>query len=216
MVPLPDRWPAQPFPGEAVGCALNIFRRADIQAGHTVAIIGAGFLGLLLVELAVARGARVLVMSRRAFARERAAALGATATFDTDDYWGNALRMVELTEGRGVDRVIEATGLQFALDVATELLAEYGKLIIAGYHQDGTREVNMQRWNWKGIDVINAHERDPRRAVEGMEQAVAHTLDGTLHPAQLLTHRFPLAQLNQAFELLDARPDGFIKGWIEL
>lgn len=216
VVLLPDTWPPQPFPGEAVGCAMNIFRRAEIQSAHTVAIIGAGFLGLLLVQLAVASGARVLVMSRRAFARDQAQALGAAATFDTEDWWSNALRMVELTEGHGVDRVIEATGLQFALDVATELLADYGKLIIAGYHQDGLREVNMQRWNWKGIDVINAHERDSRRAVEGMEQAIANTLADTLNPARLLTHRFPLAQLNQAFERLEQRPDGFIKGWIEL
>ena len=42
-----------------------------------------------------------------------------------------------------------------------------GKLVIAGYHQDGPRQVNMQLWNWRGLDVINAHERDPRALLDG-------------------------------------------------
>ena len=43
--------------------------------------------------------------------------------------------------------------------------------MIAGYHQDGLRQVNMQLWNWRGIDVINAHERDPRVYISGMHAA---------------------------------------------
>jgi len=54
--------------------------------------------------------------------------------------------------------VIEAAGQQWPLDLATELTRERGRLIIAGYHQDGPRQINMQLWNWRGLDVINAHE----------------------------------------------------------
>jgi hypothetical protein len=43
-----------------------------------------------------------------------------------------------------------------------ELTARGAGSIVAGYHQDGPRQVNMQLWNWRGLDVINAHERDPR------------------------------------------------------
>jgi hypothetical protein len=55
-----------------------------------------------------------------------------------------------------------------AADLAGELCAERGRLVIAGYHQDGMRQVNVQLWNWRGIDVINAHERDPQAYVDGM------------------------------------------------
>ena len=84
--------------------------------------------------------------------------------------------MKELTDGRWCERVIEAVGLQWPLDLAGELTGERGRLVIAGYHQDGPRQVNMQLWNWRGIDVINAHERDPQRYVDGMRAAV--DLDG--------------------------------------
>ena len=56
------------FPGEALGCAINIFQRSDVQAGQTVAILGVGFLGALLTQLCTAAGARVIVLSRRQFA----------------------------------------------------------------------------------------------------------------------------------------------------
>ena len=56
-------------------------------------------------------------------------------------------------------RVIEAAGAQATLGLAPALTGTYGRLIIAGYHQDGPRQVNVQLWNWRAIDVINAHER---------------------------------------------------------
>ena len=215
LVPLPSALDGLPYPGEAIGCAMNIFRRADIKAGQTVVILGAGFLGLLLVQLAVASGARVIVMTRRASARALAEVYGAEICLDTEDWWGNAQRVLELTSGRGCERVIEATGLQFALDAATEMIAEYGRLVIAGYHQDGLRQVNMQKWNWRAIDVINAHERDPQAYLRGIAEGVSATADGRIRPQELLTHRFPLAHLDQAFQMLVERPDGFIKAWVQ-
>lgn len=216
VVSLPDELDGVPFPGEAIGCAMNIFRRADIQAGQSVAIIGAGFLGLLLVQLAIDAGAKVFVLSRRESVRKLAEDMGAEKTFDTEDWWGNALKVVELTSQRGCDRVIEVTGMQFALDTATQMIAEYGKLIVAGFHQDGLRQVNMQTWNWRAIDVINAHERDPQRYVQGMQEGVRATVEGRIRPQDLLTHQFTLEQLDDAFQMMIDRPDGFIKGWVSL
>ena len=82
------------------------------------------------------------------------------------DHWQIIERVRELTGGTFCDRVIEAVGKQWPLDLAAELTREGGRLVIAGYHQDGPRQVNMQLWNWRGFDVVNAHERDPacRRA----------------------------------------------------
>lgn len=213
-VRLPPDLGTGPFPGEAIACAMNIFRRADIQSGQSVAIIGAGFLGLLLVQLAVDAGAGVFVMSRRESARQLAREFGAEQAVGTEDWWGSAQQIVKLTQGLGCERVIEVTGLQFALDAATEMIAEYGKLVIGGYHQDGLRQIKMQQWNWRAIDVINAHERDPRRCIEGIKLAVAATLEGRIRPGDLLTHSFSFAELDQGFATLVERPDGFIKAWV--
>ena len=82
-----------------------------------------------------------------------------------------AAAILEATRGRGCDRVIEAAGHQEGLDLGTALTAEGGRLVIAGYHQDGLRHVDMQTWNWRGIDVINAHERRPEVYVEEIGRA---------------------------------------------
>jgi NADPH2:quinone reductase len=74
--------------------------------------------------------------------------------------------------------------------------------------------VNMQQWNWRGIDVINAHERDPGRYVAGIREAIDRMVSGGLDPKPLLTHEFPLDQLGTALDMTDARPDGFMKAII--
>jgi D-arabinose 1-dehydrogenase-like Zn-dependent alcohol dehydrogenase len=63
VVKLPESLAGQPFPGEPLGCAMNIFERSDIKAGQTVAIVGIGFLGALLTRLAADAGARVIAIS---------------------------------------------------------------------------------------------------------------------------------------------------------
>src|SRR5918993_1554154 len=168
VIRLPDALAGQPFPGEPLGCAMNIFRRSEIEAGQTVAIVGIGFLGAILTRLASEAGARVIAVSRR----------------------------------------------PFSLDLAAELTRERGKLIVAGYHQDGPRQVNMWLWNWRGLDVINAHERDPQVYLAGMREAVEAVASGRIDPASLYTHTFPLDRLDDALNATRDRPDGFLKALV--
>jgi threonine dehydrogenase-like Zn-dependent dehydrogenase len=214
VVTLPDSLADMPFPGEALGCAMNIFRRSDIQAGQTVAIVGSGFLGALLTQLAKARGARVIALSRREYSLEVARQCGADEQIPMDDHWRIIEKVKSLTKGCFCERVIECTGKEWPLNLAGELTAEYGKLIIAGFHQDGMRQVNVQLWNWRGLDVINAHERDPQKYVAGMQAAVEAVAQGRINPMPLYTHFFHLDELDEAFTLLTSRPDSFVKAII--
>lgn len=214
LVPLPDALAGQPFPGEALGCAMNIFRRSDIRPGQTVAIVGVGFLGAILTRLATHAGARVIALSRRPFALEIARRYGAWKLLPMDDHQRILQRVRELTGDRLCERVFEAVGLQWPLDLAGELTAERGRLIIAGYHQDGPRQVNLQLWNWRGLDVINAHERDPRVYLQGIRLAVEAVASGVLAPSPLYTHSFRLDGIGSAFEVLRDRPTGFLKALV--
>lgn len=214
LVRLPPELEGLPFPGEPLGCAMNIFNRSDIRAGQTVAIIGAGFLGSLLTQLASRKGARVIAISRRPYALEAAKKAGAAVTIVMDDHWKIIEEVKALTDGALCERVIEAVGKQWPLDLAADLTGERGRLIIAGYHQDGPRQVNMQAWNWKGIDVINAHERDPAVYIEGMRQAVAAVQAGDMNPFPLFTHSYPICELATALNETRDRPDGFMKALI--
>ena len=177
VVELPDALAEMPFPGEAVACAVNVFRRSGIEAGHTVAVVGVGFLGSLVLQLARRLGAR-------------------TPDEPRDE---------------SCDVVVEVAGVQQTLDLATRLVRVRGRLVIAGYHQDAERRVDMQTWNWRGLDVVNAHERDPAVYVRGMREAVQAVLDGRLEPRPLITHAFPLDRIADAFEAARTRPDGFLK-----
>lgn len=214
LVRLPPELAGKPFPGEPLGCAMNIFRRSDIAAGQTVAIVGIGFLGAVLTRLATDAGARVLAISRRPFSLEVARAFGAAETIAMDDHYRIIEDVRRLTGGVFCDRVIEAVGKQWPLDLAAELVRERGKLVIAGYHQDGPRQVNMQLWNWRGIDVINAHERDPDVYAQGVREAVEAVASGRLDPSSLYTHTYPLERLDAALDATRDRPDGFLKALV--
>jgi threonine dehydrogenase-like Zn-dependent dehydrogenase len=216
VVPLPPALAGRPFPGEPLGCALNILRRSGIEPGHTVAIVGIGFLGALLTRLAASTGARVVAISRRLFSLDLARTMGATETISMDDQWRIIEQVKGLTSGASCDVVIEAAGKQWPLDLAAEITRERGRLVIAGYHQDGPRQVNMQLWNWRGLDVINAHERDPGIYLRGMREAVDAVASGRLDPAPLYTHTFPLDQLGDALDMTRDRPDGFLKALISM
>jgi threonine dehydrogenase-like Zn-dependent dehydrogenase len=210
LVPLPGG--AEPFPGEALGCAVNVVKRSGLRAGDTVAVVGAGFLGCVIVQLAAAAGAGVLAVSRRRSALETAAAMGAAETIGLEE--PVVERVEELTGGELCDVVIEAAGVQPTLDVAGTLTRTRGRLVVAGFHQDGPRQVDMQLWNWRGLDVVNAHERDPRVYVEGIREAAAAVAEGRLDPGPLYTHRFGLDQVDAALDTAVERPEGFIKALV--
>jgi threonine dehydrogenase-like Zn-dependent dehydrogenase len=204
VVSLPGELNGEPFPAEALGCAVNIFRRSEIRAGTTVGIVGIGFLGALLVQLCSAAGARVLALSRRESALEVARASGADEVLTLD---------ADLPD-ETCDVVIEAAGVQQTLDVATRLTRTRGRLVVAGFHQNGPRTVDMQLWNWHGLDVINAHERDPAVYVDGMRAAVEAVVEGRLSPGQLYTHTFSLERAGDALDAARAREDGFMKALV--
>lgn len=211
LVRLPAALDGQAFPGEPLACAMNIFRRADVLPGQTVAIVGIGFLGAVLTKLASDAGARVIAISRREESLALARANGAAETIAMDDHWAIIERVKQLTGEALCERVIEAVGKQWPLDLASAIVGFGGRLVVAGYHQDGPRQVNMQDWNWKGIDVINAHERDPRVNLRGLNEAVAAVAGGRVDLAALLTHRFTLAELNEAVAATRDKPAGFVK-----
>lgn len=211
LVHLPDDMADVPFPGEAFGCAVNVFRRADVRPGDLVAIVGVGFIGALVTRFAAEIGAEVIGISRRPSSLRLARELGAAHTLPMQDHYHIIEEVRRIGKGRLCDRVVEAVGLQWPLDLAAELTGEGGRLVIAGYHQDGARQVNMQLWNWRGFDVVNAHERDPSVCRSGIERAVAAVLDGRIDPRVVVTHTYPLEDLGEALEATADKPGAFVK-----
>jgi threonine dehydrogenase-like Zn-dependent dehydrogenase len=211
---LPPSLAAVPFAVEPVACAVNIFERAQVRSGQTIAVIGIGFLGAVLTRLAKLSGARVIAISKRPYSLELATSMGAQQTLLLEDHHALIRSVSEYTGEQLCDVVIEATGKQWPLDLAAELVKTRGRLVVAGYHQDGPRQVNMQLWNWKGLDVINAHERDAAVYVSGMKKAIESVRLGELDLQPLFTHRYPLEGLGEAMAATSDRPAGFVKALV--
>lgn len=214
LVMLPET--LDPAPLEPFGCVFNIARRSGLKDGHTVAVVGLGFIGLGVARLAVKAGARVLALSSNPSALETAAGFGVDQVLPVTSRDEARDAVLELTGGWGCSRVVECTGYQEPLDLAGDLVCEGGRLVIAGFHQDGARQVNLQQWNWKGIDVINAHERSRERVREGMQLAAQALQADPEWTRALVTDCFPLSRVDAALEQASRRPPGFVKATLRM
>lgn len=204
-VEIPESLDQVPVPGEALGCAFNVVRMARIGRNDKAAVVGAGFLGTVVTALGKARGAQVVVFSRRAHSRDVASTMGADQVLP--------LKGAPGAEGE-FDVVVEATGAQIGIDCSTALVAPAGRLVIAGYHQDGPRKVDMQAWNWNAIELVNAHLRQTEQRLEGMRGAIASLAAGLFDLTPLYTHIYDLKNVDKAFAALASRPSGFTKALV--
>jgi threonine dehydrogenase-like Zn-dependent dehydrogenase len=213
VVVVPDAVPVVHALGEPLGCVVEAVRRTPIQLADRVAVIGLGFMGLCTVQLlAYAAGtARLTAIDLREEARLVAQRLGADDAYHPGDL------PERLTNGggsgHGFNVVVEATGTQAGLDLATSLVRPHGTISVLGFHQ-GTRQVDMRAWNWKAIDVVNAHVRDGDLLTRSIRAGLELLAAGRMDIGCLITHRYGLDQVDDAFRALASKPSGFIKAVI--
>jgi threonine dehydrogenase-like Zn-dependent dehydrogenase len=195
---------------EPLACAVNSLSEIAPRPDDRIVILGAGFMGLALLQLL--RGvapAWLLVAARREDARRLAVELGATDACAPDTI---QRRVWDLTGGAGADVVVEATGSEEMLAIAASLLRPEGTLAIVGYHQGQGRQVPIHEWNWKALRIANCHFRARTRMVDGARRGLALAAAGTIDVSRLVTHTFPLPEMQRAFETAAARPEGYVKG----
>jgi 2-desacetyl-2-hydroxyethyl bacteriochlorophyllide A dehydrogenase len=203
VVVVPEELSTEESIGEPLGCVVEGRRRTPVVAGDRVALVGAGYMGLLMLQVLRVTGAgEVVVIEPREPARAAAATFGATETLEPGELSD------DLNER--FDVAFEATGTQAGLDLVGGLVREHGILSILGYHQ-AQRTVDMQMWNWKAIDVVNAHVRRRDYLNEAIRRGLELVRLGRIHPEKLITHRFGLDEVGEAFEALISKPDGYIK-----
>jgi L-gulonate 5-dehydrogenase len=120
---------------EPVAIGVQACRRGMVSAGDTVLVLGAGPIGLALVEVARARGAKVFITDIAADRLETAAHLGGTPIAAGD---GLLTEVMRLTNGEGMPVVIEATGNAKAMESTVDLVAAGGRIVIVGLVKKGT------------------------------------------------------------------------------
>jgi L-iditol 2-dehydrogenase len=193
---------------EPLACAVNAVELAAPALGDDIVVIGAGFMGNLVQKLVQLKGPReVIVVDTRPDALERARRLGATTTIDARD---DALYDVE------ADVAFEVTGVQPALDALGEVTRMGGKVVIVGFHQGRPRELSLGAWNWMAYEILNAHFRDVSVIMRGMRQGMRLLTSGRITLDDLVTHRFDLARVNEAFATAVEKPPGFVKATVTM
>jgi threonine dehydrogenase-like Zn-dependent dehydrogenase len=105
----------------------------------------------------------------------------------------------------------ECTGTQPALVTCGDTTRMSGTIAIVGYHQGATREIPLSYWNWMAFTIVNAHFRDLATIMRGMDVGMRLLSSGVLTMDDLVTHRFPLERLDDAFATLRDKPEGFVK-----
>jgi threonine dehydrogenase-like Zn-dependent dehydrogenase len=206
-----DGTPAEVALAEPLACAVNAIDLADLRIGDDVLVIGAGYMGLLLLQLAAHQAPHHLIVADvRDEALERARGFGATHVVNVGTT-SLADAVGDLTDGVGVDVAIEATGTQPALDVLGDVTRMSGTVTIAGYHQGEPRRIDLATWNWKAFRVANAHFRDLGVIMHGMRRAGRLLASKRIAMEPLVTHRVPLDRIDDAFRAAVEKPPGFVK-----
>ena len=199
---------------EPLACAVNSVELAQISLGDDVVVIGAGFMGNLVQKLAALRGPRHLIVADvREDGLKRAAALGATAVVNVATE-SLAQRVKDLTGGKGADVSFEVTGAQAALQMLGDVTRMSGKVAIVGFHHGGMRQINLAYWNWMAFHILNAHFREISTILRGMEIGMRLLVSGKLSLENLVTHRYSLDEINQAFQTACDKPTGFVKSTV--
>lgn len=199
---------------EPLACAVNTVELADLSLGDDVVIIGAGFMGNLVQKLVQMQGPRRLIVAdTRADALERAKALGATHTVDvTKESLPEVVKF--LTDGQGADASFEVVGTQAPLSMLGDVTRMSGKVVIVGFHQGEPRQIPLGYWNWMAFRILNAHFREEATILRGMRIGMRLLTSGRLSLEGLVTHRFRLVEINQAFKTAHEKPEGFVKSTV--
>lgn len=186
---------------EPLGVAIHALDMARLKPMDSVAVLGAGAIGLLILQVARASGAgRVVVVEPVGYRREVALELGADAAFATPE------EAIAWSDGRGVDVAIEATDAPIGPQHAAEVVRIGGKLVLVGIPEGDRFGFEASLVRRKGLTI-----KMSRRMGLVYPRAIHMVATGRVDVRRLVTHRFTLEEAEEAFDLQANRRDGVIK-----
>lgn len=189
------------FVGDVLTTGLYAAARGEIGSDETVAVVGAGPVGFLAAQAALAQGAaRVMAIDLEPERLALAETVGAEAVNAAER--NPQAAVAERTGGRGADVVIEAVGSPPAFGRALEVVRRGGRVVVAGMYASETVEAQLGVWWARGLDVRFTGVC-PVHA--WWERAMAELRAGRIDPTPLVSHRLPLDQAPRGYQLFDAR-----------
>jgi L-iditol 2-dehydrogenase len=185
---------------EPLGVALQALDLSHLRLGSTVAVIGCGPIGLCVIQLARAAGATTIVAADPlAHRREAALRYGADVALAADPEQF-AAGLAEATGGRGVDVVFEVAGEDTAVALAITAARPGAKVLLVGIPGDDVTTFSASAARRKGLSLIMV-----RRMNEVYPRAIRLVERGRVDITTLVTGRYPLSRVEQAFRSAQAR-----------
>ena len=187
------------FAGDVMGTGYHAIASAGLRPGDAVAVLGLGPVGLCAVQAAIVAGAAEVIavdsVPRRLAIAEW---LGALPVHLTEEDPRAAVKLA--TDGRGVDICIDAVGHPDALDLACRLARKAGTVSVVGVYTERC-EVHMGVVWIKALTLRTGHAN----VIGHVDRVLAMMAAGVLDPTPLVTHRMPLDDAAEAYELYDRR-----------
>ena len=197
---------------EPVSCAVHCIDKAAIKPGETVLIIGGGPMGQIILQLAQNSGASKLILATRSeWKLELAERFGATHVINAADE-DVSKTILEMTNGLGVDVVIEAVGTAGTIEQALGVVKKSGRVVIFGFAPEGTEarfipfEVLSKELTIMG-SWVNPYTFN--RALDILKS-------GKIDVRVFITNRYPLENIQDSLKIMTDRPGGFMKALITL
>ena len=218
LVHIPDSLADEDAAAEPLSCLISVASKLRIEkAGDPVVVVGTGYMGLGLMTLLRFQGAgRIIAVDPREEARENALHFGADEVYAPDQVpakyivtdWDSTMY------DRGFHLVGEFAGTESALRLAGNMTTIHGTLGVGGWHQGGDRTVDFRLWGWKGITVINTHERREAFQAACCQNAMDLLSSGKWNYVGVTRHTYAMSEFDQANTDLEKKPKGFIKSLI--
>lgn len=207
-------WEVQPVPegldldiaslGEPIGCAMYSGLNSGVQLGDTVVVMGGGFAGQIIAQVAKKKGAlKVIVVDVLDGKLNLAKKLGADLVINATQV--DPVEVVkDLTNGKGADVVVEAAGSEQSINQATEIVKHNGKFVWYSWVTTPVN-LNISRWHDDGIEFINTclvHHTKYERYVWAFD-SLRPVTQGLVNIKSLITNEFKLDRIKEAFDLVD-------------
>jgi threonine dehydrogenase-like Zn-dependent dehydrogenase len=189
------------FVGDVLTTGLYAASIAAIQPDDAVAVLGCGPVGWFCVQAARALGAgRIFAIDRESSRLELAANVGAQPIDVRERHPGTAL--AESTAGRGADVVIEAVGSVAAFGSAIDIVRRGGRVVVVGVYAGESVDVQLGVY-WARALTVRFAGVSPVHA--WWERAMGYVRSGDIDPLPLISHRLPLEDAAEGYELFDRR-----------
>jgi 2-desacetyl-2-hydroxyethyl bacteriochlorophyllide A dehydrogenase len=202
LLPIPDGVDDERalFVGDVATTARYVADLALPTAGETVAVVGVGPVGLLVVQALRRSDASVVALDRDERRLTAAAAWGATPVHV--DERNPQMALASVTGDRGADVAIDAVGAPAAFATAVDVVRRGGRVVVAGMYAGETVAVQLGTYWVRGLDVrfagvcpVHTH----------WDATMADVAAGRLDPSSLISHRLPLEDAQEGYELFDRR-----------